>query len=113
MRIRPLSYRLGPALVAALLALGSPALAATVDWVAVGNPGNPADTPSSNCISASCYAVSYAYSISKYEVTSEQYAEFLNAKAASDPVGLYSLNMGATRIGGITRSGYRGATRTP
>ena len=42
----------------------------------------------------SCFgAVDYAYRIAKYEVTNAQYAEFLNAKAASDPLGLYNTDM--------------------
>ena len=45
----------------------------------------------------------YAYSISKYEVTNTQYAEFLNAKAASDPLGLYSTSMGSDAIFGGSR----------
>jgi formylglycine-generating enzyme required for sulfatase activity len=41
-------------------------------------------------------------------VTNAQYAEFLNAKAQSDPLGLYHLDMG-TGLGGITRSGSSGS----
>jgi formylglycine-generating enzyme required for sulfatase activity len=84
----------------------------TIEWVAIGNPGNAADTPSSNCIeaAASCGSVSYAYQISKYEVTNTQYAEFLNAKAASDPLSLYNTSMGSNAtFGGITRSGASGS----
>jgi formylglycine-generating enzyme required for sulfatase activity len=89
--------------------LAAPAMAVTIDWVTVGNPGNAADTPS-NCYAASCGSVSYSYYISKYEVTNAQYAEFLNAKAAADPLGLYHPNMGAdATFGGITRSGVSGS----
>ena len=92
--------------LAALLAAPPPSAAVTIDWVAIGNPGNAADTPSSNCYAASCGSVSYSYYISKYEVTNAQYAEFLNAKAASDPLGLYNTSMGSNAtFGGITRSG--------
>ena len=52
-------------------------------------------------------AVNYAYNIGTYEVTNSQYAEFLNAKAASDPFGLYSESMGTA--GGISRSGSSGS----
>jgi hypothetical protein len=78
---------LTPAILAGLLS-AAPAHAVTIDWVSVGDPGNPADT-ASNCLAASCGSVGYEYSISKYEVTNAQYVEFLNAKAASDPLGLY------------------------
>src|SRR5262249_31364567 len=45
----------------------------------------------------------------KYEVTNAQYVEFLNAKAKSDPLGLYNTNMGPdVQFGGITRSGTSG-----
>ena len=54
--------------------------------------------------------MAYDYWISKYEVTNAQYAEFLNAKAASDPLGLYNTNMGIdATFGGITRSGVSGS----
>ena len=72
-----------PALVlvglAALLVAPPPSAAVTIDWVYVGNPGNPADMPSTNCHAASCGSVAYGYFISRHEVTNAQYAEFLNA----------------------------------
>ena len=77
--------------------LAGTASAVTIDWVPVGNPGNPADDTGYG-------AVGYAYQIDKYEVTNAQYAEFLNAKAASDPLGLYNTNMGSSIYGGITQS---------
>jgi hypothetical protein len=43
-----------------------------IDWVEVGDPGNAADTPSTNCLAASCGSVGYAYFISKYETTNAQ-----------------------------------------
>jgi formylglycine-generating enzyme required for sulfatase activity len=92
-----------PVLVA--LWLAPPSAAVTIEWVAVGNPGNACDTQSQGCFGA----VSSTYFISKYEVTNGQYAEFLNAKAASDPLGLYNTSMGAdANFGGITRSGVSG-----
>jgi formylglycine-generating enzyme required for sulfatase activity len=96
--------------LAALAAAPLPSAAVTIDWVYVGNPGNAADTPSTNCYAASCGSVSYSYYISKYEVTNAQYAEFLNAKAASDPLALYSTSMGSdATFGGITQSGSDGS----
>lgn len=104
MRLRAL-----PPLVSwALALLVAPASAVTLDWVAVGNPGNAPDVPSTNCWAPDCGAVPYAYSISKYEITNAQYAEFLNAKAAADPLGLYNASMGSDVHGGITRSGSSG-----
>src|SRR6185295_10609368 len=43
------------------------------------------------------------------EVTNDQYAEFLNAKAKSDPLALYDTNMDSNVRGGITRSGVNGS----
>ena len=43
-------------------------------------------------------------------MTNAQYAEFLNAKAASDPLGLYNTSMDSdATFGGITRSGVSGS----
>ncbi len=54
--------------------------------------------------------VDYAYQIGKYEVTTGQYAEFLNAVAAADPYRLYYLQMGTGPSGcGIQRSGQSGS----
>ena len=103
--------RLAAGLVLAAAGLAPLAASAvTIDWVAIGNPGNAADTPSSNCFAASCGSVASSYYISKYEVTNAQYAEFLNAKAASDPLSLYSSFMGSDATsGGITQSGVSGS----
>jgi formylglycine-generating enzyme required for sulfatase activity len=88
--------------------LAAPASAVSIDWVAVGDPGNAADS-AVNCIAANCGSVPYAYRISKYEITNAQYVEFLNAKAASDPLGLYNPTMTSSSHGGITRSGSDGS----
>src|SRR5215813_2062991 len=76
-----------------------------MDWKAINNPGNACDVQSQGCFGA----VGYAYRIGTYEVTNAQYTEFLNAKAASDPLALYNVNMGTTMHGGITRSGISGS----
>src|SRR4051812_39191598 len=81
------------------------ARAVTVNTVPVGNVGNANDP-----FTGSLYGgVSYAYSIGTYEVTNGQYAEFLNAKAASDPLQLYDDSMASNLRGGITRSGSPGS----
>lgn len=95
---------LGLPLVAVSLWLTSAASAVTIDWVAVGDPGNACDTQPQGCFGS----VAEVYRVSKYEVTNAQYAEFLNAKTASDPLGLYNTDMGSG-FGGITRSGTSGS----
>ncbi len=97
------------ALASTIGAVALPAAAVNIEWVTIGNPGNAADTPADNCWTAGCGSVAYAYRISKYEVTNEQYVEFLNAKAASDPLLLYDTNMGINAQGGIVRSGAAGS----
>jgi formylglycine-generating enzyme required for sulfatase activity len=95
-------------LLAALL-VALPAGAVEIEWVYVGDSGNPPDTYS-NCVSTdpNCGQVLYAYYISKYEVTNAQYVEFLNAVGAADPNDLYNGNM-ASDYGGITRNGEEGS----
>ena len=78
----------------------------TIPTVPIGNLGNAADTRVMSDGSTGYGSVSYSYNIGKYEVTNAQYAAFLNAKAASDPFGLYNTNMG---FDGITRSGSPGS----
>jgi hypothetical protein len=89
------------AVSAALFCLAPAASAVTIAWTPIGNPGNAADTTSYG-------AVGDAYNIGTYEVTNSQYAEFLTAKAAADPLGLYNTSMGSG-FGGITRSGVSGS----
>ena len=76
----------------------------TIDWVTVGDPGNACDTQAQGCFGA----VAYTYQIGKYEVTNAQYAEFLNAVAATDTYALYNTSMGRA-YGGIARSGSSGS----
>ena len=61
----------------AIASAAPPAAAITMDMVTVGDAGNAADTTGYG-------VVTYRYGIGKYEVTIEQYAEFLNAVAATD-----------------------------
>ena len=70
-------------------------------WVTVGDPGNGCDTHFALGLIG---CVPYVYEIGRTEVTNAQYAELLNAVAASDPNGLYSLDMVE-----ITRSGDPGS----
>jgi formylglycine-generating enzyme required for sulfatase activity len=98
MRIAPLVA--GTAL---FLLVAPSASAVTMDWTPIGNPGNACDSQSDGCYGA----VSYSYAIGTYEVTNAQYVEFLNAKAASDPLELYNTWMAS--LGGITRSGLSGS----
>jgi formylglycine-generating enzyme required for sulfatase activity len=95
-------------LVAALLWLwvATTATAVTFDWGGtVGRPGNACDPQPWGCFGS----VGYFYRIAKHEVTNAQYVEFLNAKAASDPHGLYNPNMTTGFNGGIGRSGSDGS----
>jgi formylglycine-generating enzyme required for sulfatase activity len=97
--------------------LGGPAAAATIDWVTVGDPGNPADTEVMTCCGTATGTTGYGsvadvYRIGKYKVTNAQYAEFLNAVADTDTYRLYNEGMGdpnAWARGGITRSGTSGS----
>src|SRR5262245_11149678 len=87
-----------------LLLIASAASAVVMVWTPIGAPGNACETQPKGCVGG----VAYSYSIGTYEVTNAQYVEFLNAKAASDPFGLYNLGM-ATGLGGITQSGSDGS----
>src|ERR1700741_4624426 len=88
------------------LFVASSGSAVTMDWTPIGNPGNACDPQSEECFGA----VGYAYSIGTYEVTNAQYAEFLNAKASSDPYLLWNSYMEMPgQLGGISRSGSPGS----
>jgi formylglycine-generating enzyme len=94
---------LGLAALAAFLVVSSvvPALADTISiaTVPVGDAGNLAD-------SSGYGAVAYNFSMGKYDVTNDQYAAFLTAKATdSDPLALWNPNMAGDAEGGITRNG--------
>ena len=94
--------------LAAVVLSARPVVAVTILTVPVGNPGNAGELSGAGAggsgPDAIVGSVSYNYRIGKYEVTNAQYAEFLNAKAASDPLGLYNTLMDSS-IGGITRNG--------
>jgi formylglycine-generating enzyme required for sulfatase activity len=87
-----------------LLSLGiaSSASAVSMAWTPIGNPGNACDSQSQGCFGD----VGYAYNIGTYEVTNAQYVEFLNEKAVSDPLELYSSEMGIMRFGGSGSYSY-------
>lgn len=72
-----------------------------ISTVVVGDPGNANDDTDLG-------GVSYSYRIGTYEVTNSQYTTFLNAKASSDPYGLYSSEMGSPSLGGIDQMGSDG-----
>lgn len=74
----------------------------SLETVPVGNPGNAADDTGYG-------AVSYEYRIGKYEITTGQYTEFLNAVAKTDTYGLYNPSMWSDTYGGkIERNGLSG-----
>src|SRR5262245_42145673 len=89
--------------------IASSASAVTMAWTPIGNPGNACDPQGAD----GCFgSVPYSYFIGTYEVTNAQYAEFLNAKAASDPLALYNTSMGNPSVGvwgGIARTGSSGS----
>jgi formylglycine-generating enzyme required for sulfatase activity len=60
----------------------------SLEFVTVGDSGNADDTHGDGYGS-----VDYEYNIGKYEVTSGQYVEFLNAVAKTDTYGLYTTIM--------------------
>jgi formylglycine-generating enzyme required for sulfatase activity len=94
-----------------MLAGNSMTMAAFMDFVAVGDAGNAADT---RAVRGEYYFgdVSYDYQIGKYETTNAQYAAFLNSVAKTDTHGLYNANMGNSSYnsrGGIVRTGTSGS----
>ena len=96
--------------VAALMVClaGSASAQVTFDWATVGNPGNAEDPFNSGSIRG-IGSVANVYRIAKNEVTNDQYAEFLDAVAATDTNALYNASMGSDPRGGITQSGVSGS----
>ncbi len=97
------------AITAAGLATSPAPAQITIPTVPVGDPGNAADTRAFTGFGA----VTYTYRIGTYEVTTGQYATFLNAVARTDTYGLYNAAMAVTSpaVGGcgITRTGSSGS----
>jgi formylglycine-generating enzyme required for sulfatase activity len=97
---------------AAWLWLTSHTLAVTFETVVVGDVHNVGELTGAGAggfgNDAIVGAVSYSYRIATFEVTNAQYVEFLNAKAASDPLAFYALPMGSSLRGGISRTGTEG-----
>jgi len=89
---------IGPILRAAEPAAPSAALA--IEWVTVGDPGNPPDPATGRG------AVAGVFQISKHEVTVAQYAAFLSAVAAADPHGLWTGGQKIDRQGQAGAFGY-------
>lgn len=93
------------AIVAAgvLLASGVGAQAIVMETVPVGNPGNAGEWSGESYGGYGpdriCGAVDYTYNIGKYEVTTGQYCEFLNAVAGVDTYGLYNTKMWLSSYG--------------
>ena len=96
-------FRTLAVLVLATLLTGAAQAEVTMDLVFVGNVGNEAD----HQLTGDYGAVAYGYGIGKFEVTTGQYLEFLNAVAADDTYDLYSPSMGGTgpHRTGIVQSG--------
>jgi len=78
-----------------------------IEFVTVGDAGNFSDP------TTGYGAVDYEFAIGKYEVTNAQYAEFLNVKAKSDPLGLYNNEMATDPNSGILRAGLNGSFSYP
>jgi formylglycine-generating enzyme required for sulfatase activity len=95
-----------------------PGTTVSFDWVVVAEPGNPADDEVMRCCEAkiglteptSGYgAVSYRFRITRTEVPTWAYVEFLNAVGADDPHLLFNPAMQEAVQGTIVRSGFAGA----
>ena len=126
MRVHLGRWRLG-ALVLPIVLLSTvvspPARAAVpepqvkIDWLTIGDEGNPADTEVMAADRTSGYGrVDYPYRISKHLVTNTQYAAFLNAVARDgDPYLLWYPCMDRTYCygagSGIARDGAPGSYR--
>ncbi len=100
------------ALLALVATFAADARAVTIATVPVGNAGNAGDPATDPADPFGYYgSVAYNYRIGTTEVSNAQYAEFLNAKAASDPFALYNPYMADASgpfgfdFGGITQSG--------
>lgn len=75
------------------------------NFISIGNIGNSQDSITGNLYGS----VNYEYYISKYEITNNEYTDFLNSIATTDTYSLYHLSMGSDARGGISRSGSSGS----
>jgi len=100
------------------LSLVSTSSALNIETVSVGNVGNTGELSGTGAGGYGpdrvCGAVDYIYNIGKYEVTTGQYTEFLNAVATTDTYGLYNILMDSdarpfNRGCNIKRSGTPGS----
>ena len=73
----------------------------TIDFVAIGNPGNAADTSGAPNPAG---AVAASFRIMEFEFQNQQYTAFLNAidPNGTNPNSVYSANMGSNVRGGIS-----------
>jgi formylglycine-generating enzyme required for sulfatase activity len=94
---------LSPVMLAAAVFCHPAISEVTFEWATIGTPGNVPD------VLTGFGTVEYTYRIATKEVTNTQYAEFLNAVAASDPNELYIAQMSVGASGGITRTGSPGS----
>ena len=102
---------LGMAALLGLLAV--PARAVTIDWVTVGDPGNPNDTINTGT-TPNYGAVADSFQIMKFEFTNQQYTDFLNSvdPNGTNPNSVYSESgQGGTTRGGITNTGTTNGSR--
>ena len=101
--------------ISVVFALSSQSQASVaMETVVVGSTGNTGEWSGVSCGGQGpdrlCGAVNYYYSMGKYEVTTLQYAEFLNAVAKTDSYGLYNLEMWSNDRGcKIQRTGLSGS----
>jgi len=92
-----------------IIAIGAMVVLAGISWssemeyVPVGDAKNAPDN------ATGLGSVDYEFLIGKYEVTNDQYVEFLNAVAADHLFGLYDPLMSANFKGGIIRMGEPGS----
>lgn len=96
-----------PALALSLalaLALAGPSAAQAIEWVPVGDPGNP-NHPTLPSPTNGEGSIPYRFDIGKVEVTNDQYAAFLNAVAKDDTNGVWYSLMSSSALGGIDRIG--------
>ena len=84
------------------------ACALELDWVDVGDAGNTGELSGAGAGGAGpdriCGAVDYEYRIGMFEVTNEEYLDFLQMVASEDTNGLYNAGMSGTD-GGIVQEG--------